>query len=151
MEKDFYLNHWPSVRQGLLGILDAFKPADLPFKPVQGGWPVGRIFLHISSAANYWLHSGILSETAVYRPGESELKNYPTHEAIKSFLAEEHDRTLILLENFDEARWNQKYPYPDGYAYSPAWVFWHVLEHEIHHRGELSLSLGILGREGLDV
>jgi uncharacterized damage-inducible protein DinB len=26
-----------------------------------------------------------------------------------------------------------------------------VLEHEVHHRGELSLIHGLLGREGLDV
>jgi uncharacterized damage-inducible protein DinB len=26
----------------------------------------------------------------------------------------------------------------------------HILEHEIHHRGELSLILGLLGREGLN-
>ncbi len=29
-------------------------------------------------------------------------------------------------------------------------LLWHVIEHEIHHRGELSLMLGMLGREGLD-
>lgn len=26
----------------------------------------------------------------------------------------------------------------------------HIVEHEIHHRGELSLVLGMLGRPGLD-
>ncbi|MCE5207568.1 MAG: DinB family protein [Chloroflexi bacterium] len=26
----------------------------------------------------------------------------------------------------------------------------HTLEHEIHHRGELSLTLGLLGHKGLD-
>jgi uncharacterized damage-inducible protein DinB len=26
----------------------------------------------------------------------------------------------------------------------------HLIEHEIHHRGELSLILGLLGREGLN-
>jgi uncharacterized damage-inducible protein DinB len=31
------------------------------------------------------------------------------------------------------------------------WIIWHVLEHEVHHRGELSLILGLLGKEGLDV
>jgi uncharacterized damage-inducible protein DinB len=29
-------------------------------------------------------------------------------------------------------------------------MVWHVMEHEIHHRGELSLLLGMLGHEGLD-
>jgi uncharacterized damage-inducible protein DinB len=30
-------------------------------------------------------------------------------------------------------------------------IIWHVLEHEIHHRGELSILIGLLGREGLEV
>jgi len=29
-------------------------------------------------------------------------------------------------------------------------MLWHTIEHEIHHRGELSLTLGLLGRAGLD-
>lgn len=29
------------------------------------------------------------------------------------------------------------------------WIIWHVLEHEIHHGGELSLALGNYGLEGV--
>ena len=29
------------------------------------------------------------------------------------------------------------------------WIIWHVLEHEIHHGGELSLALGGYGLEGI--
>ncbi len=28
---------------------------------------------------------------------------------------------------------------------SRAWVFWHVMEHDLHHGGELSLILGMHG------
>jgi uncharacterized damage-inducible protein DinB len=28
------------------------------------------------------------------------------------------------------------------------WIVWHVMEHEIHHGGELSLALGTHGLEG---
>jgi uncharacterized damage-inducible protein DinB len=31
------------------------------------------------------------------------------------------------------------------------WVTWHVIEHEIHHRGEIYLMLGMLGIEAPDV
>ena len=31
------------------------------------------------------------------------------------------------------------------------WVVWHVIEHEIHHRGEVYLMLGLLGMEAPDV
>jgi uncharacterized damage-inducible protein DinB len=46
------------------------------------------------------------------------------------------------LEIEIEAQWGETYPLID--------MIWHVMEHEIHHRGELSLILGLLGREGLD-
>lgn len=151
MDKGFFLKRWPPIREGLLAVIAAFKPEDLAYQPVEGGWPVGRIILHISSAANYWLHSGILSPINIYRPGENDLEHYPTLEAIGAYLAAEHDRTMSLLRNYAEEAWDQRFTYPDGYAYPASWVFWHVLEHEIHHRGELSLIQGILGREGLDV
>ena len=28
---------------------------------------------------------------------------------------------------------------------SRAWVVWHVLEHDLHHGGEVSLTLGVHG------
>ena len=151
MNKAFFLKRWPPVREGLLDIVNAFKAEDLAYQPIQGGWPVGRIILHISSSANFWLHSGIMSPVNCYTPGDATLDHYPSLERIKAFLAEEHSRTLTLLEGFDEGDWDRDFPYPDGFAYPASWVFWHVLEHEIHHRGELSLIQGILGREGLDV
>jgi uncharacterized damage-inducible protein DinB len=145
MGRSFYLERCPSVREGLLAVVDAFQAEDLALTPVKGGWPVGRIILHISSAANYWLHSGILSSINVVQPGESIPINYPMVAAIKTFLAEGHERTIDLLENFKEENWNKNFNYPDGTAYQSSWVFWHVLEHEIHHRGELSLVLGQIG------
>ena len=151
MEKTFFLKRWPIVRKELLLTLDAFEESDLVFVPVEGGWNVGRIMLHISSAANYWLHSGILSPVNIYQPGQAFLQNYPTLDAIRDFLAEEHKRTMTLLEAFDVDNWEKAYPYADGCSYTPSWIFWHVLEHEIHHRGELSLILGLLGRGGLDL
>ena len=32
---------------------------------------------------------------------------------------------------------------------SRGWIIWHVLEHDIHHGGEVSLTLGSHGMEGL--
>jgi uncharacterized damage-inducible protein DinB len=31
------------------------------------------------------------------------------------------------------------------------WIIWHVLEHEISHRGEIYLMLGLMGMEAPDV
>jgi len=34
---------------------------------------------------------------------------------------------------------------------SRGWIIWHVIEHDLHHGGELSYSLGALGLAGLDL
>jgi uncharacterized damage-inducible protein DinB len=37
------------------------------------------------------------------------------------------------------------------FAYQRAWVFWHVLEHDLHHGGEIALTLGMHGLQALDI
>ncbi len=36
-------------------------------------------------------------------------------------------------------------------TYTRQWVIWHMLEHDLHHAGELSLTLGMFGLAGLDL
>jgi uncharacterized damage-inducible protein DinB len=51
------------------------------------------------------------------------------------------------------ARWNpdeMRHTFPDDLDGKPvdvsrAWVVWHVMEHDLHHGGELSLILGMHG------
>jgi len=51
------------------------------------------------------------------------------------------------------ARWSpdeMRHTFPDDWDGIPvdvshAWVVWHVMEHDLHHDGELSLTLGIHG------
>ena len=80
-----------------------------------------------------------------------ELADYPTKVAIKQMLDQAHQRTLNLLDCLDEHNLADVCQSPRGEHFTMGWVIWHVLEHEIHHRGELSMALGLLGREGLDV
>jgi uncharacterized damage-inducible protein DinB len=37
------------------------------------------------------------------------------------------------------------------YAYPRQWVIWHVIEHDLHHGGELSFTLGMHGLAALDM
>lgn len=36
-------------------------------------------------------------------------------------------------------------------TYTRQWVIWHMLEHDLHHAGELSLTLGMYGVVGLNL
>ncbi len=36
-------------------------------------------------------------------------------------------------------------------AFTRQWVIWHLIEHDVHHGGEISLTLGMHGLTGLDL
>ena len=68
------------------------------------------------------------------------------------------DRTWQFMANC-LARWSSadmQQTFPDEEDGKPidlsrAWVVWHVLEHDLHHGGEISFALGIHGFTGIDI
>jgi len=111
--------------------------------------PVGRIALHIADAEEGWFRLVVTKEREGW-PSDYVLENYPTKEAIKTLLIEVHTKTMAYLETLTINDLDRSLEAPWG-EFSLRFILWHVIEHEIHHRGELSLILGTLGRDGLDV
>jgi uncharacterized damage-inducible protein DinB len=150
MEIQEVLAQWCEVRNGLIQTLDRFKESDLDFAPYEDSWSVGEIALHIAAAEKGWFSHIVTREFAEW-PDDMVLESYPTVVAIKGILAEVHSRTENFLTSLDDTGLETTVVTPWGAELTVGWITWHVLEHEIHHRGELSLILGMLGREGLDV
>jgi uncharacterized damage-inducible protein DinB len=142
-------NHWEQVRTDLLATIDRFSQDELSYIPFEGSWPVGQIMLHIAECEDHWLHGLVRRELSP--PIDYKFSDYPTSASIKAVLNIAHSRTLSLLDGLDEKDLDRTYQTRFGETFTLYWIIWHVLEHEIHHRGELSLILGLLGREGLDV
>jgi len=140
---------WSRIRKDLLGTIDKFTDKDLGYIAFENGYSVGQIILHIAHEEYGEIQYGLTYEIDEFPPGFQE-EEYQTIDSIKALLASVHDETTKYLEtvaddeleNDFEAQWGETKPLIDFIA--------HVIEHEIHHRGELSLILGLLGREGLD-
>lgn len=140
---------WKHIRNELIAMVDLFSEEDLGFQPFPASWTVGKMFLHIAETEDYWIHAVVRKELPL--DIRYNLTDYPSTRAIKSKLAVSHERTFQFLERLKEPDLDWRFSPPDGSSYGLYDILWHVLEHEIHHRGELSLTLGMLGRQGLDV
>jgi uncharacterized damage-inducible protein DinB len=140
---------WNQIRNGLIDTVVKFTDQDLGYVPCENGYSVRQIMLHIAQEEYGEIQYGITREIDAFPP-EYPQNAYPTVESIRALLASVHAQTGSYLESLSdndlegeiEAGWGGTYPLID--------MIWHVMEHEIHHRGELSLILGLLGREGLD-
>ncbi|HNS51626.1 MAG TPA: DinB family protein [Anaerolineae bacterium] len=150
MHLDALFAHWRQVDADLRVMMGLFGEEDLAYTPFPGSWSVGQILLHIADAEEGWFRFVATREYDQW-PGDLRLEEYPNLEAIGALLDGVHARTEAYLATLELADLDRVIDAGTAGRYRLGWIIWHVLEHTIHHRGELSLILGLLGREGLDV
>jgi uncharacterized damage-inducible protein DinB len=120
-------------------------------------WPLGQILQHIISVRAGWF-SGTLQDddeamNAYMSWGQ---RDSPARSAAE--LARGLDETWAFIEARLQ-RWTaddcaRSFPDEwDGQVYevSRSWVIYHVMEHDLHHGGEVSLILGMNGLPTLDL
>lgn len=140
--------HWNDVRAGLVEALNQLTDAQLDFTPRPGLWSLRETVLHIAVTEDGWLRYYAENRWHEDLP---EPAGYPTVASLKAFLAETHAATEAQFAADADALLAQVRPLPWGKQRTMDWIVWHVLEHEIHHRGEIYLMLGLMGIEAPDV
>ncbi|MBI2939501.1 MAG: DinB family protein [Chloroflexi bacterium] len=138
--------HWGEVRSGLLRALDKLDDDQLRFVPREGLWSLGKVAGHIADAEEGWFRFVVTRDLDGWPTSPPD--DYPTVESVKALLTAVHDRTLSYLATVDVAELDRLIATPRGRQIPLRWIVWHVLEHEIHHRGEIFLMLGLMGIEG---
>jgi uncharacterized damage-inducible protein DinB len=149
MSAAYLRDHWADVRSKLYDIMGRFEDRDLDFRPYASAWTVRELMLHVGHEEYGEVQHGITRELPEW-PAEFDVAAYPSVASIQAKLGEVHARTMSLMGGLDDAAFGRTVETPWGAKDSLRALLGHVLEHEIHHRAELSLILGMLGRQGLD-
>jgi uncharacterized damage-inducible protein DinB len=154
---------WGGHQQSLVGIIAPLSPAQLALPTAPHHWSIGMVVRHIIAARVFWFRDWmgerepVLAATHVRPTGED---GPPALESA-ALVAGLEQSWQMIAETL--ARWT---PADLGHRFSPPaslseeerriygertreWIIWHVLEHDIHHGGELSLALGGYGLEGI--
>jgi uncharacterized damage-inducible protein DinB len=149
MDSKALFHHWSEVREALFQALDCLSDAQLDFVPREGLWSLRETVCHIAGTEEGWFRYCVTRE----HPGwpDYPARDYPTVASLKALLADVHARTEQFLAADADERMLQPVALPWGAQTTLGWVVWHVLEHEIHHRGEVFLMLGLMGKEAPDV
>ncbi|OGO16477.1 MAG: hypothetical protein A2Z14_19525 [Chloroflexi bacterium RBG_16_48_8] len=141
-----YFDHWHNVHRDLLRAVAMLEDADLSFQPSKH-YPrtVGGILRHIIIQQQGWIHYVIFRKlTAWPEEDDEDLKTIP---AIRVRLEEVFGETMRLLSTIPVEDLNRVIQVPNDGVPKLGWIIWHVLEQQIHHRGELFLCLTLLGKE----
>ena len=147
---------WKEYQDHIKGALGALTAEKLELRAAHHLRSIGENILHIIGCRAYWFID-FLGED-----GGEEMNVYTAWNEVALALGAPIPTTAELAQGLEStwkfmahclARWSpdeMRQTFPDDWDgkqvdLSRAWVVWHVMEHDLHHGGELSLTLGMHG------
>ena len=161
---------WADHQRLVLEAIADLQPEQLALRSADDGWAIWQIAGHMAGSRAFWFHD-VLGEgdDAVRDMFRVERTTVPdlaladagweddgTHPRTAAQLADAFQRTWAMID-VCLRRWTPDDLtvgfLRDGYdgPSTRAWVIWHLIEHEGHHGGEISLILGSHGLPGIDL
>ena len=138
-----FLQYFGNVRERTMRVARCIPAERLDWSCAAGKFTLGDLLRHIAVAERL-----IWAETV-----EGRTSRYTTHgkqladgfENVMAFLDRLHAESMEIFARLSDEDLRRKCKTPDG-AEITIWKWLRLMvEHEIHHRGQIYLSLGILG------
>ena len=149
--------NWRGYQEKLRACITPLTSEQLRLQPAAHMWPLGQLVQHIISVRAGWFSATLQDEDEAMNTymlwGQ---RDSPARSAAElgCGLAETWAFIEARLQRWTPADCAQTFPDEwDGQVIevSRSWVIYHVLEHDLHHGGEISLILGMNGLRSLDL
>lgn len=150
---------WDAYQGRLVKALAPLSPEQLDLRPAQNLRSIGVIARHIVGARANWSYYVLqIGGDQIFSFCEWDQSDQPAQSAAE--LVNGLETTWKVL---DEAlqRWTiadleetLRYVNEDTgeeKVFTRQWIIWHLLEHDLHHGGELSFLLGMYGLPAIDL
>lgn len=152
---DVIYDNWREYQTKLHNCITPLTNEQLLLQPAAHHWSVGQIVQHIISVRAGWF-SGTLQDNDDLMNLYMLWGQRDSPERSAAELVQGLDETWAFIDSrlrsWTPADCAKTFPDEwDGQTYevSRSWVIYHVLEHDLHHGGEVSLILGMNGLPGV--
>jgi uncharacterized damage-inducible protein DinB len=160
---------WADHQRLVLAAIGDLDEDQMALRTAPGQMAVWQIASHMAGSRAYWFHD-VLGEgdpavRDMFRVAATTVPNVSLENAgweddesrprSAAEIADAFHRTWGVIEDC-LSRWTpddlaRGFTRGAAYATSRSWVIWHLMEHEAHHGGAISLILGTNGLTGIDV
>jgi uncharacterized damage-inducible protein DinB len=157
---DFYRG-WDEYQAKLVRAIAPLDAAQLALSAGPQLWSLRMLVSHVIAARGWWFHSwmgegGADLERYTGWDDLEEMSRRPAPDLVRG-LEETWSLLAPCLERWTAGDLDAEFrrPVPNDAGQRPVrsrqWIVWHVAEHDVHHGGEISLTLGMHGLRGLDL
>jgi uncharacterized damage-inducible protein DinB len=163
---------WANYQRLLLDVIDALTPDQLASRTASHQWAVWQLAGHAAGSRAYWIHDvlgeGDAATRDLFRVQSTTVPDLPIEDAGWED-DERHPRDAAELVDAFERTWAMieeclgRWTWDDLAVEIPRrrssgtqmvtrqWVIWHLMEHDLHHGGEISQILGSNGLSALEL
>lgn len=138
-----FLEYYAKVRARTEKIIQIVPPDQLDWTYMPGKFSIGDQIRHIAAIERYMFAETIAGRTSSYHGCSKDLAD--GYENVMNYFNELHRQSLEIFKKLTDEDLHRKCLTP-GNAEMSVWKWLRAMvEHEIHHRGELYVYLGLLG------
>jgi uncharacterized damage-inducible protein DinB len=152
-----FYGEWAKYQQSVKEAVTSLTAEQLCLRAAPGLRSIGEIAQHIVAARAWWF-KGFMNEGSdeitAYFEWDDEDAPERGAEALGEGFATTWELMNDALVRWDPSDMAHTFPHTwrgDEYQLSRNWVVWHVLEHDLHHGGEISILLGMYGLQAPDI
>lgn len=155
---EIFYESWRGYQEKLRDCIAPLTEEQLRFQPAPGMWPLQQLAQHIISVRVGWFVATLQENDPTMNP-YLDWGQWESPARSGAELAKGLDETWAFIDacmrRWSDADRAVTFPDegPDGQIYqvSRSWVIYHVLEHDLHHGGEISSILGMHGLRAPDL
>lgn len=141
-ELDIFLDYLDKVQRRTMRVVVCIPPDKLDWSYREGKFTLGDLVRHMGAIERYMFGETIQGKPSRYSGCGKELAD--GLEEVIRFKETMHRETVEIIRQLGEEGLNRKCTTPDG-ASITVWKWLRLMvEHEIHHRGQIYLYLGML-------
>jgi uncharacterized damage-inducible protein DinB len=147
---------WHNYQGLLIKAIAPLSPEQLTLRAAPDLRSIGDIATHMIGARSRWFH-GLMGEgdEEFAALGGWDRRGAPSRSAAELVRGLEATWRVMqeAIGRWSAAEWEQIYEDEDDDppTFTRQWVVWHLIEHDLHHGGEISLMLGTNGLAAPDL
>ena len=138
-----FLDYFGKVRSRTMRLVACIPPDKLEYRCAEGKFTPGDLARHIAATERYVFAESVAGGRNRYSGCGRDLAD--GHDEVVRFMERMHSESMNIFSRLRDDDLQKKCASADGTPMTTWKLLRSMVEHEIHHRGELYAYLGLLG------
>jgi uncharacterized damage-inducible protein DinB len=138
-----FLKYFDNIRERTMRVARCIPPDRIDWTYAPGKFTLGDLLRHLAVTERYMFAENIQNHDSRYTSHGAEFAS--DFDGVIEFMQRLHAESLVIFARLTDEDLRRKCKTPGGGEIQTAKWLRSMVEHEVHHRGQIYLYLGLLG------